>query len=153
MKVIFIRDVKGQGKKDEIKEVSDGYANNYLIKNKYAVKYTKTSLDVLEHQKTISKIEEENKITEATKIKEKLEKERIIIKVKAGKNDKIFGTISTKQIIDILKEKKYNVDKKNINIATPINCLGNHKIDIIIYKKVIASLTITLIKDSDKHDR
>ena len=74
MKVIFLKDLKKQGKKNEIKDVSDGYATNYLIKNGYAVKYTKSSSDRLDAEITQNKINEENNIRIATEIKNKLEK-------------------------------------------------------------------------------
>ena len=98
MKVIFIKDLKKQGKVDEIKEVSDGYATNFLIKNGYAVKYTKTSNERLNDDIKNRKLKEESDIKKANEIKEKLEKENLIFKVKSGKDGKTFGNISTKQI-------------------------------------------------------
>ncbi len=73
MKVIFLKDLRGQGKKNEIKDVSDGYATNYLIKNGYAVKYTKTSGDILSNQIKEFNLQEEENIKKATEIKNKLE--------------------------------------------------------------------------------
>ena len=98
MKVIFIKDVKGQGKKDEIKEVKDGYAMNFLIKNKYAVAYTEGSNKRLNNEIEERKIQNENDIKEANKLKEKLKKEKIVFKVKTVAQDRVFGSISTKQI-------------------------------------------------------
>ena len=97
MKVIFIKDLKKQGKINEIKEVSDGYATNFLIKNGYALKYTKTSSEILNTELENAKIKEKKDIEEANKTKEKLEKETIKFIVKSN-NGKVFGSISTKQI-------------------------------------------------------
>ena len=98
MKVIFIKDLRGQGKKNDIKEVSDGYATNFLIKNGYAVKYTKTSVNILDEQIKEREIQEKEDIKIASEIKDKIEKETIKFTVKVGKDSKVFGSISTKQI-------------------------------------------------------
>ena len=147
MKVIFIKDVKGQGKKDEIKEVKDGYAMNYLIKNKYAVPYTETSNKRLNDEIKERKIQEEKDIEEANKINEKLKKEKISFKVKTGKEDRVFGSISSKQIKDELDKLGYKIDKKKIILDTPISSLGHHFVKIELHKKVIAELEIVLNKE------
>ena len=147
MKVIFIKDVKGQGKKDEIKEVKDGYAMNYLIKNKYAVPYTETSNKRLNDEIKERKIQEEKDIEEANKIKEKLKKEKISFKVETGKEDRVFGSISSKQIKDELDKLGYKIDKKKIILDTPISSLGHHFVKIELHKKVVAELEIVLNKE------
>jgi len=144
MKVIFIKDLKKQGKVDEIKEVSDGYATNFLIKNGYAVKYTKASNERLNDDIKSREIKEASDIKEATEIKIKLEKENFIFKVKTGKDGKVFGNISTKQIAEKLTETGYNIDKKKIKLDSPVNILGTHYVTIILHKKVEAKLKITL---------
>ena len=144
MKVIFIKDLKKQGKVNEIKEVSDGYATNFLIKNGYAVKYTKTSNEILNTSLKNAAIEEEKNIKEATKIKNELEKKEIIFNVKSGKDGRTFGTISTKQISEKLNELNYKVDKKQINIDVPLNVLGTHYVKINLHKKVECNLKVVL---------
>ncbi len=144
MKVIFIKDLKKQGKVDEIKEVSDGYAMNYLIKNGYAVKYTKGSNERLIDDIKARNDKEEKDIKEANKVKEKIAKENIIFNVKTGKDGKVFGNISTKQISEKLADEGYNIDKKKIILSSPLNTLGVHNIKIILHKKVEASLKVTL---------
>ena len=144
MKVIFIKDLKNQGKKNDIKEVSDGYATNFLIKNGYAVKYTKTSNERLNNDIENNKKEEQNNRNNANKLKEKLEKEQLKFIVKTGANGKVFGNISSKQISDELKKKGYEIDKKKIQINLSLNSIGHHVVDVELYKDIKAKLQVEL---------
>ena len=144
MKVIFIKDLKNQGKIDDIKEVSDGYATNFLIKNGYAVKYTKASNERLHKDIENRAIKEEKDIQEANKIKTQLEKESILFKVNSGANGKVFGNISTKQIEEKLKALGNNVDKKKIKLDMPLNTLGTHNVKITLHKQVEATLKVII---------
>ena len=144
MKVIFIKDVKGQGKKDEIKEVKDGYAMNYLIKNKLAVMYTETSNKRLENEKRERKEKEAQAIKEANELKNKLSKVKVNFKVKIGEKGKVFGSISSKQIKEELDKKGYSIDKKKIKVDEPISSLGHHFVNIELHKEVIAKLEVVL---------
>ena len=144
MKVIFIKDLKKQGKVNEIKEVSDGYATNFLIKNGYAVKYTKTSNEILNTSLKNQAIQEEKDIKEATKMKQELEKQELVFNVKSGKDGRTFGTISTKQISEKLNELNCKIDKKQIQIDGSLNTIGTHYVKINLHKKVECSLKIIL---------
>lgn len=146
MKVIFVKDLKKQGKKNEIKEVSDGYAINYLIKNGYAVKYTKSSSDRLDVEIANDKKAEYENIKIATEIKNKIEKEVFTFTVKSGKDGKVFGSISSKQIYEKLVESGYNIDKKKIVINESLTSLGMYYVDVELYKKVVAKIRIELKK-------
>lgn len=142
MKVILLKDVKKQGKKDDVIEVSDGYAQNFLIKNNLAIKYTSGSKLKLD-----SEIDERNKneqalVSECQKIKDSLEKKEYIFKVKVGKNGKIFGTISSKQIAEELNESGFNIDKKTVKINVPIDSLGTYNVNVELHKKVIANIKV-----------
>lgn len=145
MKVIFIKDLKKQGKINDVKEVSDGYAINYLIKNGYAVKYTKTSGDILKKDLDNKKKQDDVDRANALELKSKLEKITLTFKVKAN-NGKVFGSISSKQISDELLKLGYKVDKKNINNKEAISSLGMHIINIKLYKDVSCDLKIQLIE-------
>lgn len=146
MKVIFLKDLKGQGRKNDIKEVSDGYATNFLIKNGYAIKYTKVSSNILNLELKEREKQEQEEIKKASEIKNKLEKEIVKFIVKVGKNGQVFGSISTKQISEKLLELGYTIDKKNIKISESISSLGYHEIKIMLHKKVEAILKIQLIE-------
>ncbi len=146
MKVILLKDVKSQGKKDDIIDVADGYANNYLIKNNLAVPYSKKSKEILDTEIKVRLDEEEQKIAEYNKIKEKLENQELVFKVKTGKNDQVFGTISSKQIAEKLKELGYKIDKKCIKIEVPLVNLGTTNVLIELHKKVKFKIKIVLVK-------
>ncbi len=146
MKVILLEDVKKVGKKDAIVEVSDGYANNYLLKNKLAVSYTKKSKEVLDKELEERKIKEDTQVKEYNKIKDSLKNTTLKFKVKTGNDDKVFGKISTKQIADKLKELNYNIDKKCISFDHDLDTLGIHEITITLHKQVNFKIKVHLEK-------
>lgn len=146
MKVIFIKDVRGQGKKGEIKEVKDGYANNFLIKKGFAQKLTEESLGSYNRQKEEEKKLDTEKRNDALRLQEKLAKIELLFKVKTGKDDKVFGSISQKQIKDALTNKGYSVDKKSIELDYPIASLGYHDVKINLYKEIYAQIKVKLEK-------
>ncbi len=146
MKVILLQDVKKQGKKDQIINVSDGYANNYLIKNGLAVAATETSTNRLNKELATRKKEEDAFVEECKKLVEKLKNVEIVIKTKTGEQDKVFGTVSSKRICDELKLKGFDIDKKKIIIDHPINSLGTHIVKLKLHKRVEGELKVTLKK-------
>lgn len=148
MKVIFIKELKGQGKKGQIKTVKDGYGQNYLIKNGYAVIANESNLKHLETETLKKEIEEKTIIKECEEIKKKIEKTTLQFKVKTGKMDQIFGSVSTKQITAELKKLGFDIDKKQVIIDESLSSLGYHEIKIELHKKVIANIRIELIKES-----
>lgn len=145
MKVIFIKDLKGQGKKGEIKEVKDGYGT-FLIKNNIANIASESNLKHYNTLKSKQELEENLYIKECEKIKEQLEKLKINIKVKVGSQDRVFGSVSTKQIVTELKKLNFDIDKNKIKIDVPLSSLGTHIVKIELHKKVIADLKINLVK-------
>lgn len=145
MKIILLKDVKKQGKKGEIIEVADGYGN-FLIKAKQAVLASAGGVNRLNRENAEKKLEEENLIKECTKIKNKLEKEVFKFKVKTGEADRVFGSVSAKQIETELTNKNYKIDKKQIKITNPLSSLGFHNVDIELHKKVVATIRVELVK-------
>lgn len=144
MQIILLKDVKGQGKKDSIIEVKDGYGN-FLIKNKSAVMVTTTGVKRLESEINLRKKQETELIKTCKELKTKLEKEKFTFKVKTGKEDRVFGSISSKQIADVLKQKGYDIDKKKI-MAKDITSLGFHNVDVNLHKTVVANIKIEVVK-------
>ena len=144
MKVILKADVKGQGKKGEIINVSDGYARNFLFKNGLAAEANaaagnsaRISAEAAEHRKAVEK-------AAAQELKAKLDKESIAVKIKVGENGKLFGALNTQNISDALAKKGYEVDKKKIVIAEPIKSLGRYTVTVKCYAEISAKLTVVV---------
>lgn len=147
MKVIFLVDVKGQGKKNEIKEVSSGYANNYLIAKKLAVAATESNLKMLDKQIKDNETKKQIELENSLKLKKEIETEKLLFRIKTGDKDKVFGSISSKQIEKELIEKGYQIEKKQINIINNLSTLGTHCVKIALDQKVEADLKIEIIKE------
>ena len=144
MKVILKADVKGQGKKGEIVNVSDGYARNFLFKNNLAEEATastvnsaRISAEAAEHRKAVEK-------AAAQELKKKLDSESVTVKIKVGENGKLFGALNTQNISDALAAKGLEVDKKKIVIAEPIKALGRYTVTVKCYAEISAKLTVVV---------
>lgn len=149
MKVIFLKDVKGSGKKGEIKEVSDGYAKNFLFKNGSAKPATNSNLSELEGQKKAKAKHDLEVLQEAQRIKELIEKEETVVKIKAkaGDDNRLFGAITNKQIADILsKEFNIDIDKRKIEMPASIKALGYVRIPVKLHTEVNATVTVLIEK-------
>lgn len=145
MKVILIKDVKAQGKKGDVIEVSDGYAKNFLLKNNLAIEATsvnlnslKISKDAADHRKAVEK-------AEAEALAEKLEGLTITIKMKVSETGKIFGALNTQSIADALQKEGLSVDKKKIVLPEPIKTIGIHTVTVKPYAEVSAKLKVEVI--------
>lgn len=147
MEVIFIKDLRGQGKKGDIKNVSDGYAKNYLIKNGYAVLKTKEELVRLEKANANKLAEDKANKEKAKELKNKLDEVTIEFKVKTGEYDKVFGSISVKQIKEELNKLGYKIDKNQIMLEVPISVLGFHKVEVELYSNIKSNIKVHLIKE------
>ena len=146
MEVIFIKDLKNQGKKGQIKNVKDGYAQNFLIKNGYAVAKTKENLSKLEHANAKKAEEDKNNKKIAEEQKEQLETLVLEFKVKTGEADKVFGSISPKQIKDELQVQGFKIEKNQIDNSKQISSLGFHNVEIALYPGVTATIKVHLVK-------
>ena len=144
MKVILLSDVKNVGKKDEVVEVADGYARNFLIKRKLAVAQTQGSMQVLGRQQEEARLREEELEKEAQKTKERLEKIVLECQIKTGNGGRSFGSISTKQIAEQLaKEHDMHIDRRKILGHDSISSLGDSDLKVDLYRnKVIGVIHV-----------
>ena len=143
MKIILLKDVKNVGKKDQIVEVSDGYANNYLVRNRLAVPYSKKSAEVLANQQENARIAEENRKQEAQKLAEKLKEITLEFTLTVGKDSKTFGSISLKQVEEeLLKKHNIKIDKRNFIDKGPLNSLGIYLLKIELHKGVVGVVKV-----------
>lgn len=144
MKVILLQDVKKQGKKDEVINVSDGYAQNFLINKGLAVPFNEGNKKQLDHKLKDRADAEEAFIKKCEETKKEIEKKSFKFKAKSGKDGKMFGTISTKQIAEELKKNGYDIDKKIIALDVPIDTIGTHLVNVNLHKKVTAQIKIVV---------
>ncbi|MDR2278347.1 50S ribosomal protein L9 [Vagococcus fluvialis] len=150
MKVIFLQDVKGKGKKGEVKEVAVGYAQNFLLKKGLAVEATPQAMSELRGKTNAKNKEDAEILAEAEKLKGIIEAEEfeVIIKSKAGEDSRLFGSIPSKQIADAL-EKQHNikVDKRKMDLKQPIKALGYTNVPTKLHKDVVAKLRVHVIAE------
>ncbi|GEM05184.1 50S ribosomal protein L9 [Halolactibacillus miurensis] len=147
MKVIFTQDVKGKGKKGEVKNVSEGYARNYLLKNNLAVEATAGNLKGLEAQKNKEKQKEQEEVKEAEKLRDELKKLEVTLKTKAGEGGRLFGSITSKQIAEELhKSHKIKIDKRKIELDQPIRSLGYTNVPVKLHNDVTGEIKVHVLE-------
>ncbi|GGJ64908.1 large subunit ribosomal protein L9 [Anoxybacillus voinovskiensis] len=143
MKVIFLKDVKGKGKKGEIKNVADGYAQNFLFKQGLAIEATPANLKALEAQKNKEKRQAEEELAKAKQLKEQLEKLTVQLFAKAGEGGRLFGSITSKQIAEALQAQHgVKIDKRKIELEDAIRALGYTNVPVKLHPEVTATLKV-----------
>ncbi|NLY91575.1 MAG: 50S ribosomal protein L9 [Firmicutes bacterium] len=148
MKVILLNDVKALGKKGEIKEVTDGYARNYLLPKKLAVEATPGNLKKLEEERAHRALKEARDEGTARELAKKLDGLTLTFQTKAGEGGKLFGSITGKDIVDrIQQETKIELDKKQLNLPETIKTMGEHEVTVNLYRGVTATVKIRVIPE------
>ncbi|AKP48984.1 MULTISPECIES: 50S ribosomal protein L9 [Bacillus] len=149
MKVIFLQDVKGKGKKGEIKNVADGYAHNFLFKKNLAIEATPANLKALEAQKKKEAELAKQELENAKKLKEVLENTTVELKAKAGEGGRLFGSVTSKQIAEELnKTHKIKLDKRKIELDDAIRSLGYTNVPVKLHPDVTAVLKVHVSEDN-----
>ncbi len=149
MKVILQEDVKSLGKMGDVVNASDGYARNYLIPKKLAVEANVKNVKALEHEKR--KLDDKAKKikTEAQGLAEKLSSVSLTLRAKAGEEEKLFGSITNKDIAEALKGQGLDIDRKKILLEEPIKRLGSYTIGVKVHSDVTAKINVSIVPDTE----
>ena len=148
MKVILLADIKGKGKRDQVIEVSDGYARNYLFAKKLAVAADTRALNELRDRESSRQYKYDMEKTAAKEIAKQLEAVTLVLRHKAGIDNKLYGAITTKEIAQQLKlEHNIDVDKKKLSIESPIKTFGTYKIKAKLFSDVSATVTVQVVEE------
>ncbi|MCR8634858.1 MULTISPECIES: 50S ribosomal protein L9 [Paenibacillus] len=148
MKVILLKDVKGQGKKGDVKEVSEGYATNFLFPKQLAAAASESSVKMIDNQKKAEQRKKDQEKEEAVELGKKLGALTVELKAKSGKDGRLFGAIPSKQVAEELeKQQKIKLDKRKILMEDPIRTLGVTEVGVKLHPEVTAKLKIHVTEE------
>ena len=143
MQVILLEDVKSLGKKGEIVKVSDGYAKNFVIPKTLGVEATQKNLNELKNQQKRDSILAQQRLDEAKAYGEKISKETVQLTMKAGEGGRVFGSVSTKEIVTAAKAQfGFDIDKKKLQMPEPIKSFGTYEIPVKLHPQVTSVLKV-----------
>lgn len=142
MKIVLLKDVKGTGKKGEIKEVADGFAKNFLFKNNFARLADNSAVNETKLQKDAANFHKQQELQAAKQLAKEVEGKTIVVKIKCGENGKTFGSITSKEISEELEKINITVDKKKIDLKEPIKAVGSYTVTAKIYPEVSAKFVV-----------
>lgn len=146
MKVILNKDIKGQGKKGQLVEVSDGYGRNYLLPRGLAQEATKTNINIMEGKNASAEFHKQKEFEEAQELAKRINELKVTISAKAGANGKLFGSITSMDVSDALKFQHHiKIDKKKFDLKDGIKTLGTREVDIKIHVGVTAKLKVEVV--------
>jgi large subunit ribosomal protein L9 len=147
MKVIFLQDVKGKGKKGEVKNVSEGYARNFLFPKNLASEATTAAMATLKGQQKSEDKKQQDQLEEAEALKNKLAEMTITIKTKTGEGGRVFGSVTSKQIAEGLKEQGIKIDKRKIELNDPIKALGYTNVPVKLHAQVTGTVKVHVTEE------
>lgn len=149
MKVILQADVKGQGKKGDIVNVSDGYARNFLLPKGLVVEATSTNMNAVKGQKEAQAYKKQKELEQAKELAKRLSDIKVTLKAKAGENGKLFGSITSKEIAERLKSEYHiDIDKRKIQLQEAIKTIGTIQVEVKVYPEVTGKLTVSVIEEA-----
>jgi large subunit ribosomal protein L9 len=149
MKVILLTDVKGKGKKDQVLDVADGYAKNYLIAKKLAVAADAQNLNELKSREASKQYKYDQEKTAAMELATKLNDTTVVLKRKAGVDSKLYGAVTSKEIVQqLMQDFGLDVDKKKLSLDAPIKAFGTYLIKVKLFNNITATLTVQVAEDN-----
>jgi len=149
MKVILKEDIRNLGKCGEVVEVKDGYGRNYLVPRNLAIPAGKRNLSAIEEITKQKQIKENKKRKKDERVKSQIEKISCTAEVSVGEEDRVFGSVTSSDIAELLKEKGFDIDRRLIELEEPIKALGVYTVPVRISKEVIANLKLWVVKKQD----
>ncbi len=151
MKVILTQDVKAQGKKGQLIEVSDGYARNFLFPKKLAIEANAQAMNELKNRESSEKHKIEVETAQAKELAQKLAKIKLLIKTSSADDGRLYGAITSKDLSEQLKKNNgLTIDKRKINLDKPIKTCGEYVIDVKLYPEIVGKLSVSIQKDDSK---
>ncbi|MCP3775200.1 50S ribosomal protein L9 [Paenibacillus sp. MZ04-78.2] len=147
MKVIFLKDVKGQGKKGEVKEVSEGYATNFLFKQQLAAPASDSAMKTLDQQKKAEDRKKAQEKADAQELGKKLGELAVQLKAKSGADGRLFGAVSNKQVAEALEKQGIKLDKRKIVMDEPIRTLGVTEVVVKLHPEVTSKLKVHVVEE------
>lgn len=144
MKVILTSDVKGQGKKNDVIDVSDGYARNFLFKNNLAIEASAVNVNSVNNIKKAEEHRHAEALKEAKALKEKLDAVTVEVGVKVGETGKLFGALNSQAVADALEKQGFTVDKKKIVLSEPIKAVGSYTVTVKLFQDVSAKIKLNV---------
>ncbi|WP_024832760.1 50S ribosomal protein L9 [Ruminiclostridium josui] len=145
MKVILKQDVKGLGKKEQMVEASDGYARNFLLPRGLAVEATSSNINIMKTKKEAEAQKKEREIAQAKELAKKIKDITVTLKVKAGENGKLFGSITSKDVAEALKsQQKIDIDKKKLVMPDSLKSVGTFEVEVKLYPEINSKFTVKI---------
>lgn len=145
MKVILKQDVKGLGKKEQLVEASDGYARNFLFPKGLAVEASATNVNIMKTKKEAEAHKKDREIAQAKELANKIKDITLTLKVKAGDNGKLFGSITSKDVAEAMKtEQKLEIDKKKLVMPDAIKSVGTFEVEVKLYPEISSKFTVKI---------
>ena len=147
MKVILKEDVQNLGQQGDVVEVKSGYARNYLMPQKLAILFTRQQKKSIEEAQRVEERKLEREKSHLESVLKQIEELSLSLKMQSEEDSKLFGSVTKLDIVKLLEENGITVDKKYVDLSSPIKTLGEHKVNIVFTKEMSASFTLTVEKE------